>query len=167
VLFRSDIFNQYQSLISLKRDHVEFQYATRTEVDDNVTVDFGSEIGFDDTVMRMVVRGETKTYVVVFVGATSRIRMDLTDHKVLIDTSGTREIGSILEDSHSIYSNTTLVLELTSGGDTSEPPTSEPGTEEPSEGLTPGAIVGISLAGVGAAGGIGALVYFLIKRKKI
>ena len=162
-----DIFNQYQSLIALKRDHVEFQYATRTEVDDNVTVDFGSEIGFDDTVMRMVVRGETKTYVVVFVGATSRIRMDLTDHKVLIDTSGTREIGSILEDSHSIYSNTTLVLELTSGGDTSEPPTSEPTTGEPSEGLTPGAIVGISLAGVGAAGGIGTLVYFLIKRKKI
>jgi len=175
-----DVFEHYLQLIQLKRDNAEFQYATRAEVDENVTVDFGSNLGLDDTVVRMVVRGEAKTYVVIFVGSTGRVKMDLSNHKVLIDTSGTREIGATLAANHSIFANTTLVLELTSGPNTSEPTTSEPSTSTPTSepatstsepGSTPssntGTIIGISVGGAGLVAGIGVGVYFLFKRKKI
>ncbi len=159
-----DIFSAYQDMIELKRDEAAFQYSTRSEVDDHVSVEFGSDLGFDDTVFKMTVEGDGKTYVVVFVGATSRVRMDLSGHSVIFDTSGNATKGQTLTDNYSIYGNTTLILELGNGGGTTSEPSSEPGE---ASGLGTGAIVAISFGSVGVAGGIGALIYFVIKRKKI
>ncbi len=107
-----DIFNYYQDLIAIKRDIPAFQYDTRELVDQNVTVEFGSEIGFDDTVIKMTVLGEDRDYVVYFVGAhSSRVKLDLKGLEVMVDTSANpKEAGYVFDGEYQVFGNTTLVL---------------------------------------------------------
>lgn len=163
-----DIFEMYVQMVDLKRNNPAFQYDTRALVDENVTVEFGSTFGYNNAVIRMTIQGDGVEYVVYFVGATSRIRVDLDGYKVVVDTSGTKTAGDFLTNNYAVNANTTLILERSTGngGNTSEPGTSEPGGDNGTK-LSGGAIAGIAIGSVGAVGGIASIVYFVLRRKKV
>jgi pullulanase len=148
-----DIFTTYQAMIALKRDNAAFQYATRQEIDDNVSVEFGSDFDMADTLIKMTVESEDKTYVVVFLGSAPRTKVNLDGMEVLIDTTATLEPGTVIEGEYTMSANTTLVLDAN--------PTAEGG------GLSTGAIIGISVGSAAGVGAIAVLLFFLLKRKKV
>ncbi len=148
-----DIFTTYQAMIALKRDNAAFQYATRQEIDDNVSVEFGSDFDMADTLIKMTVESEDKTYVVVFLGSAPRTKVNLDGMEVLIDTTAVLEPGTVIEGEYTMSANTTLVLDAN--------PTAEEG------GLSTGAIIGISVGSAAGVGAIAVLLFFLLKRKKV
>ena len=56
-------------MIKIKLENPAFQFATRAEVDANVTIEFGSDIGYSDALIRMKVIDGDNEYVVIFLGA--------------------------------------------------------------------------------------------------
>jgi pullulanase/glycogen debranching enzyme len=148
-----DIFTTYQAMIALKRDNAAFQYATRQEIDDNVSVEFGSDFDMADTLIKMTVESEDKTYVVVFLGSAPRTKVNLDGMEVLIDTTAVLEPGTVIEGEYTMSANTTLVLDA-------NPPAEEGG-------LSTGAIIGISVGSAAGVGAIAVLLFFLLKRKKV
>ncbi|HKM02555.1 MAG TPA: type I pullulanase, partial [Bacilli bacterium] len=146
-----DVFKTYQEMIKIKLENPAFQFATRAEVDANVTVEFGSDIGYSDALIRMKVIDGDNEYVVIFLGAAPRAKMDLSGMMVMVDTSGTLKKNQRLEGELSIQPNTTLILN---------------GNPPAPKGLTTIAIVGIVAGGVALIGGLVPTIYFLVRRKK-
>lgn len=149
-----DVFETYQAMIAIKRNIAAFNYATREEIDANVTVEFGSDFEMSDTIIKMTVTGGGKTYVVVFLGSAPRTKINLDGMKVMLDTTGTLAPEMMIEGEYTLSANTTLVLD-------GNPSTTEGG------GLTTGAIIGISLGSAAGVGGIAVALFFLLKRKKV
>ena len=147
------VFSAYQSMITMKRDLAAFHYSTRAEIDENVTVEFGSDFGLADTLIKMTVESAGKTYVVVFLGSAPRTKIDLNGMKVLLDTTGVLEAGAVIEGEVTMSANTTLVLDAN--------PEAEGG------GLSTGAIIGISVGSAAGVGAIAVLLFFLLKRKRV
>lgn len=147
-----DVFSAYQSMITMKRDIAAFHYSTREQIDENVTVEFGSELGLADTLVKMTIESANKTYVVVFLGSAPRTKVDLDGMKVLLDTTGALDAETIIEGEYVMSANTTLVLDAN--------PAAEGG------GLSAGAIIGISVGGAAGIGAIAVLLFFVLKRKK-
>ncbi|HZJ89231.1 MAG TPA: type I pullulanase [Bacilli bacterium] len=137
-------FNNYVELINLKRDSAAFNYNTRAAIDANVSVKFGDEVGFGNNVIKMTTKDAKDSYVVYFVGSTTRENItDLTGLEIVLDTSGTLEPGTIVDGRIRVGSNTTIVAKVHRPGSedpvdpsdpddtSSEPGTSEPGISEP------------------------------------
>lgn len=147
-----DIFKTYQEMIKIKLENPAFQFATRDEVDAKVSVEFGGDIGFSDALIKMKITDGEHQYVVIFLGAAPRVKMDLSGMMVMVDTSGTFSKNQVLKGEQSIQANTTLILN---------------GNPQMQQGLSAAAIVGITLGGLGLVGGLASVVYFMIRRKKI
>ncbi|MGI6735002.1 MAG: type I pullulanase [Bacilli bacterium] len=165
-----DVFEKYQELIALKRDIAGFQYTTRTDIDANVSVKFGTEIGYANNLIKLVVIDGDDTYTAYFFGAGARLRIDdLEGHMVVFDSSSSYENGAFLGRSVILKSNMTLV---TKSGPNVIPPTSEdPGTT--SEPITPDNGEDANLIWLYitlptlAVIGIGTLLFFFLRKKQI
>jgi hypothetical protein len=165
-----DVFEKYQELIALKRDIAGFQYTTRTDIDANVSVKFGTEIGYANNLIKLVVIDGDDTYTAYFFGAGARLRVDdLEGHMVVFDSSSSYENGAFFGRSVILKSNMTLV---TKSGPNVIPPTSEdPGTT--SEPITPDNGEDANLIWLYitlptlAVIGIGTLLFFFLRKKQI
>lgn len=132
-----NVFERYKELIAIKRDTPGFHYTTSAEISANVSVKFGSEIGYQDTLIKLVVVDGETTYTAYFLGAGTRVRInDLEGQYVLFDSTNTMEKWSVLGKSVSLRSNATIV---TVSGEGVTPPDSseEPVTSSSEEPSTP------------------------------
>ncbi len=105
------VVNYYQQLIAIKREVPAFQYSTRTAVDANVTVEYGSSFGLNDDVIRLKTKDTITEYIVYFIGTGAGATLsDVSNMQVIVDTSGTLGRGDIVSGNPRLPGNTTLVV---------------------------------------------------------
>lgn len=126
-----EAFNNYVELIKLKRYVPAFNYSTRALIDANVRVQFGDEIGFGNNVIKMTTKDSLDSYVIYFVGSTTRENItDLDGLEVVFDSSNELAVGEIVSGRLRVGSNTTIVARVAREG-------SIPGPEDPVDPDTP------------------------------
>ncbi len=158
------IFENYQALLALKTGIPALQYMTREEVDANVSFSFGRDLegSFDDNLIKITTQDSHNKYTIYFYGVGARLKLnDLVGLEVVLDTTGALEAETIIEGTVNLTSNMTLVVKEASP----TPPVDPEPDDKP--GLSTGAIVGISVGSAAGLGGIGTLLFFLLRKRVV
>ncbi|MDY0214402.1 MAG: type I pullulanase [Bacilli bacterium] len=157
------VFSYYQQLIAVKRDIPAFQYTTREDITSNVTFEYGSEIGYSDNVIRLTLKDQDHTYTVYIFAVGSRLSVDDLDGKyVLVDTSGKLEHGQKVEGSHTLATNTTIIVR-----DKAFTPIDPVDPTDPNEPKPTNLVWLYITLSVVLVAGAGVAAFFLLRKKKV
>ncbi len=159
------IFNDYQTLINLKKNTPALHYTTSEEVATNVSATLGSEIKnstLEDNFIQLIAQDAEYTYVALFYGMGLRINLDgLDGYTVLLDTSKNLEPNTVINNTVTMQNNTTLVLQIKTSAYN---PGFTTNLSPKKTNLTWVYVTIPSLLVLG--GGIGGLLFFFVKKRK-